>query len=153
MMFLVSSTNGAVAPVGNVNTLTISASATPSADIIMMSTTLNIQTTINTPTAFAIATTNVGSANATNVSLVLSVPSLIEGLVYQVNQTNPITGDIIGAATDLTINIGNTPTFAVFITPTQPIKFDPENNRIMLKLVDGNGKVIGAQSVAISTLK
>jgi hypothetical protein len=39
----------------------------------------------------------------------------------------------------------------VFLTPTQPIAYDPANNRITLKLVDASGKVIGAQSVAVST--
>ena len=152
MTFNVSGTNVGTAPIGAVNTLMFSASATPSADVIMMSTSLNVNTHINNATAFAVATTNVGGANATGVRLVMVIPSSIKGLVYQVNQTNRTTGAIIGPATGLTIAMGDTPTFAVFLTPTQAISFDPENNRIMLQLVDGTGKIIGAQSVAISTV-
>jgi len=152
MTFNVSSTNGANAPISAVNTLTISANATPLADIIMISTTLNVSTPVNNATTFALATINVGGANATGVSLVLRVPSTITGLAYQVNQTNSTTGAIIGPATGLTIAVGATPTFAVFLTPTEAITYDPSNNRITLQLEDGSGKVIGAQSVAVSTL-
>jgi hypothetical protein len=149
MTFNVSSTNGATAPVNGVNILTMAASTTPYADVIMMSTSLDVSTAVNTPTAFAIATINVGVADATDLSLVVDIPSSITGLVYQVNETNP-DGSIIGPAVGLTIPIGGTPTFAVFLTPTQVIDYDPANNRIVLKLVDGSGKVVGAQSVAVS---
>jgi hypothetical protein len=142
--------NQVAAPISAVNTLTISASATPSADVIMMSTSLNVSTAVNTATAFAVATTNVGGASATGVSLILSVPSTITGLAYQLNETNP-DGSIKGPATGLTIGVGAQPTFAVFLIPKQPIAFDPANNRTTLKLIDGSGNVIGAQSVAVST--
>ncbi|VVB93135.1 Carboxypeptidase regulatory-like domain protein [uncultured archaeon] len=150
LTFNVSGTNAAAAPISGVNTLTISASATPLPDIIMISTTLNVSTAVSTATSFAIATSNVG-ATATGVSLNVVVPSSITGLAYQVNQTNATTGAIIGPATGLTINAGAQPTFAVFLQPTQPIAFDPTNNRITLQLVDGTGRIVGAQSVAIST--
>ena len=150
MTFNVSSTNGATAPVNGVNILTMAASTTPYADVIMMSTSLDVSTAVNTATAFAMATTNVGTASATDVNLVVDIPSSITGLVYQVNETN-LDGSIKGPATGLTIPINGNPTFAVFLTPTQAIDYDPANNRIVLKLVDGSGKVVGAQSVAVST--
>lgn len=37
----------------------------------------------------------------------------------------------------------------MFLTPIEPINYDPTNNRITLQLVDGSGKIIGAQSVAV----
>jgi parallel beta-helix repeat protein len=150
MTFDVSGTNGGSAPISGVNTLTMAASATPYADVIMISTSLDVSTAVNTATAFALATTNVGTASATDVSLVVDIPSSITGLSYQVNETNP-DGSIKGPAAGLTIPVGGCPTFAVFLTPTQAIDYDPANNRIVLKLVDGSGKVIGAQSVAVST--
>lgn len=123
----------------------------PYADVIMKSTSLNVSTPFNTPTFFAVTTTNVGAANASNVSLVLSVPISMYGLAYQVNETYPANGTIKGSATGLTLAAGAQTTFAVFLTPTQPIAFNPTINRIALQLVDSNGIVIGAQSVAIST--
>ena len=152
LTFDVSSTNGASAPISGVNTLTISASSVPYADIIMISTALDVSTPVNTPTAFAIATTNVGTADATGVSLVVDIPQTIDGLSYEVYETYPGNGSIKGSAMGLTIPVGAQPTFAVFLTPTEPITFDPANNRIMLKLVDGSGTVVGAQSVAVSTI-
>ena len=150
MIFNVSGTNSRSAPVSGVNTLTMAASSTPYADVIMMSTSLDVSMAVNMATAFALATTNVGSASATDVSLIVEVPTSITGLAYQVNETN-LDGSIKGPATGLTIPVGGSPTFAVFLTPTQTIDYDPADNRIVLKLVDGSGKVIGAQSVAMST--
>ncbi|MFA4956990.1 MAG: NosD domain-containing protein [Candidatus Methanoperedens sp.] len=151
MTFNVSGTNVAAALISAVNTLTNSASVTPSADVIMMSTSLNVSTVVNTPTVFAVATSNVGGASATDANLILDIPSTITGMVYQLNETYPANGTIKGPATGLTIGIGAQPTFAVFLIPTQPIAYDPANNRITIKLADGSGKVIGAQSVAVST--
>jgi hypothetical protein len=128
----------------------MAASATPYADVIMMSTLLDVNTAVNTATAFALSTTNVGTASATGVSLIVDIPSTITGLSYQVNKTN-LDGSIKGPATGLTIPVGGSPTFAVFLTPAQAIDYDPANNRIVLKLVDGSGKVEGAQSMAVST--
>ncbi len=149
MTFNVSSTNGATAPISAVNTLTVAASATPIADVIMMSTNLNVSGSLNNWEDFAVATTNVG-ANATNVTFNVVVPSSITGLITQVNQTYT-NGSIKGPATGLTINAGEQPTFAVFVYPTQAISLDLVSHRITVELVDGNGTVIGAQSVAIST--
>jgi hypothetical protein len=149
LKFNVSGTNVEEAPISAVNTLTIAASATPYADVIMMSTNMNISAGINNWEDLAVATTNVG-ANATGVSFNVVVPSSITGLITQVNQTYT-NGSIKGPATGLTINAGEQPTFAVFVYPTHAIAFDPTNNRITLQLVDGTGKVIGAQSVAVST--
>jgi hypothetical protein len=93
---------------------------------------------------------NAGTGSETDVSLTVEIPSTITGLSYQVNETN-LNGSIKESATGLTIPVGGQPTFAVFLTATQAIDSDPANNRILLKLVDGSGKVIGAQSVAVST--
>jgi len=145
------SDTGGAAPIWPVNTLTMRATTAAAPDIIMMSTDYNVQAGVNTPTAFAIATTNVGGAAATGVSLQVVVPASIQGLQYTVDETNPATGAIIGSATGLTINPGDQPTFVVFLTPTHAIPLDLVNNRITAELVDGSGNVIGAVSVAVST--
>jgi hypothetical protein len=93
---------------------------------------------------------NAGTGSETDVSLTVEIPSTITGLSYQVNETN-LNGSIKESATGLTIPVGGYPTFAVLLTLTQVIDYDSANNRILLKLVDGSGKVIGAQSVAVST--
>jgi beta propeller repeat protein len=152
LTFTVAGTDtGGAAPIWPVNTLTMRATSTAAPDVIMMSTNYNVQTGVNTPTAFAIATTNVGGAAATGVSLNVVVPASITGLSYTLSQTDPATGAIIGPATGLTINPGAQPTFVVFLTPTQPIPMDLVNNRITAELVDGSGNVVGAVSVAVST--
>jgi hypothetical protein len=83
-------------------------------------------------TAFTAAPPDVG-AGTTGVSLTVVVPSSITGFAVLVNQTNPATGAIIVLATGLTINAGDQKTFAVFLTPTQPITLDLVNHRITLQ--------------------
>jgi PKD repeat protein len=152
LTFTVTGTDtGGGAPIWPVNTLTMRATSAAAPDVIMMSTNYNVQTGVNVSIAFAIATMNVGGAAATGVSLQVVVPSSITGLSYTVDQTDPVTGAIIGPATGLTINPGAQPTFAVFLTPMSAIPVDLVNNRITVQLVDGSGNVVGAVSVAVST--
>ncbi|MCZ7394655.1 MAG: glycosyl hydrolase family 18 protein [Candidatus Methanoperedens sp.] len=149
--FDIKTTNGTIvsAPITQVNTFTLAASNTPSADIVMMSTTTDVSASINVPGAFAIATSNVGNAAGANVSLVVDAGTM--PIAVQGKQTNPTTGAIIGNAQNITIGIGGQPTFAVFYTPTGAIANDPGNNRIKIKLVDSSGNILGSQSVAIHT--
>lgn len=151
MTFDIQTTNGTIvsAPITQVNTFVLGATDTASADIIMISTVTDISASVGTSGAFAIATSNVGNAAATGVDLVADVGTM--SLVVSVNQTDPTTGAIIGDAQDMTIGIGETPTFAVFYTPTAAIANDPANNRITLQLVDGSGNLVGSQSVSIHT--
>jgi uncharacterized repeat protein (TIGR01451 family) len=151
MTFDIQTTNGTIvsAPITLVNTFTLSATSSPSADIVMISTVTDISASQNIAGAFAIATSNVGNAAGTNVSLVVDPGTM--SLVVQGKQTNPSTGAIIGDAQNITIGVGEQPTFAVFYTPTGPIANDPNNNRIMIRLVDGSGNILGSQSVSIHT--
>ena len=151
LTFDIQTTNGTIvsAPITMVNTFLLGATDTASADIIMISTATDIAATVNTGGVFAIATSNVGNAIATGVNLVADAGTM--PLSMTVKQIDPLTAAIIGDAQGMTIGIGETPTFAVFYTPTDVIANDPGNNRIVLQLVDGNGHVVGSQSVSIHT--
>jgi hypothetical protein len=115
----------------------------------MVSTVTDVAATVNVGGVFAIATSNVGNAAAADVSLVIDTGTM--PLSVQGKQIDPTTGAIIGDAQHMTIAIGGTPNFAVFYTATAAIANDPGNNRILIKLVDGSGNVLGSQSVSIHT--
>jgi hypothetical protein len=151
MTFDVKTTNGTIvfAPIERVNTFTLAATNGPSADIVMVSTVTDVSATVNVGGVFAIATSNVGNAAAADVSLVIDTGTM--PLSVQGKQIDPTTGAIIGDAQHMAIAIGGTPNFAVFYTATAAIANDPGNNRILIKLVDGSGNVLGSQSVSIHT--
>ncbi|MFA4956985.1 MAG: VWA domain-containing protein [Candidatus Methanoperedens sp.] len=151
MTFDIKTTNGTIvsAPISLVNTFTLSAPNTASADIVMISSITDISASQNVGGVFAIATSNVGNAAATNVSLVVDPGTM--PLVVLGRQINPSTAADIGDAQHINIGVGEQPAFAVYYTPTGPIANDPGNNRIMIRLVDSNGNTLGSQSVAIHT--
>jgi uncharacterized repeat protein (TIGR02543 family) len=141
------------------NTLLLSASATPVPDIVALVATLQNDgiahlagTTNQGSGVFAVATVNLGTvaaitatANTGGVSLPLDI---------KLCQTNPTTGICIspmGVSTTLIVNNSDTPTFAVFIDRTGPITFDPANSRITVQFADSNGAVRGETSVAVQS--
>jgi streptogramin lyase len=139
------------------NTLLLSASATPVPDIVALAATaqddgiLHITGTSGS-NAFAVATVNVGAsaqitatANTGSASLRLSIALC---------QTNPSTGTRLAtpaASVSATINTNATPTFGIFATASGAVPFLPATNRIFVQFSDGNGIVRGSTSVAVQT--
>jgi hypothetical protein len=158
VLFSFACQNVAQAPVvTGLDTLLLSASATPSPDIVALAeTTLNdgiLHIPGNTGSnAFAVATVNVGataSITATADTNGVSLP-----LVISLCQTDPQSGICIsgiGPSATTTINANATPTFAIFGMATAAVPFDPANNRIFVRFSDSSGVVRGATSVAVET--
>jgi photosystem II stability/assembly factor-like uncharacterized protein len=152
------------ATISGVNTLLLSASTSPTPDIIAVAATLNQDGIVNVSTTalagataspagvFAVATVNVGagamitvSADTGSVSLPLSV---------SICQTIPVTGTCEGSPTNsvtIQIDAGATPTFGIFVTAAGTVPFDPGSNRIFARFKDAGGVTRGAASVAVRT--
>ncbi len=149
-------TNTAPAPsTTGLNTLLLSASATPVSDLIAVAATLSNDgiVTLASVAAFAVATANVGVGGLITVSANTGAVSLPVSLVLC--QTNPTTGACLAPATPtvtLQIDAGATPTFSIFVGASGPIPFDPANNRIFVRFTDSGNIVRGATSVAVRTL-
>jgi hypothetical protein len=151
--------NANAAPIiPGLNTLLVSASATPVADIVAMAATLNADGIVNVPEdsgtgVFAVATVNVGTGDTLTVSA--NTGSVNLPINLSICQTNPATGICVGSlASSVTtqINAGQTPTFAIFVAGTgTAIPFDPANNRIFVRFKDTDGATRGATSVAVRT--
>jgi len=149
---------GTAQTISGVNTLLLTASDTPTADVITLAATLTHDAIVNIPGvggtgAFAVATTNIGASGSITASADTGATALPIGL--GLCQTNPATGDCLGqptAALTLTMDAGSTPTFAVFaMGQGQTVPFNPALNRIFVRFKDATGVTRGASSVAVRT--
>jgi len=102
--------------------------------------------------AFAVASANLGASDTITVSADTGGAPL--PVTIYLCQTNPTTGaciSAVGATAVTTINTGDTPTFAIFVTAKAAVAFDPANSRIFIRFSDSNGIVRGASSGAVRT--
>jgi hypothetical protein len=155
LSFDCSNTSPALVTAG-LNTLLLSASATPVPDIVALVATPSGDGIVDVPgtngsNAFAVATVNVGSADTITAS---AAPSVILPLFLSICETNPATGACLSApATSVTtpIKTGAIPTFSIFVTGTGMVPFDPASNRIFVRFKDAGGVTRGSPSVAVRT--
>lgn len=140
------------------DTILLSASATPVPDIVALAATSggNGIVDVSGPSgsgAFAVATVNVGAsglitATADTGNITLPVDLAVCG-------TNAATGVCttpIGASATVQIDAGQTPTFAAFLTAHGTFAFDPALHRAFLRFKDQANTTRGATSVAIRIL-
>ena len=146
-----------VATLVGINTLLLSASATPVPDIVALAATLNNDGIANIPGAhgtgiFAVATVNVGAG--ARITATADTGAGSPPVTIALCQTDPRPGVLSAAAgieRDDADRRGATPTFGFFVTGTGPVPFDPATNRIFVRFKDGNGVTRGATSVAVRT--
>jgi hypothetical protein len=149
-------TNPAPINVG-LNTLLLSASDTPVADIVALAVTLSNDGIVNIPGtngagAFAVATVNVGASGSITASADGGNTAL--PVVINLCETNPATGQCIssiGLTVTTTINGNATPTFGIFVQGNGTVPFDPAGNRIFVRFKDGGSVTRGSTSVAVRT--
>jgi hypothetical protein len=152
-----SNTNPAPVNTG-LNTLLLSASATPVPDIVALAATLppdpgvvNVPGT-NGTAVFAVATVNVGASGNITASADTGGASLPVNI--SLCQTNPGNGQCIsgiGPSVTTQINANATPTFGIFVQGAGNVPFDPAANRIFVRFNDGSGITRGSTSVALRT--
>jgi hypothetical protein len=151
-------TNTNPAPINTgLNTLLLSASATPIPDIVALAATTTNDGIVNIPGtngigAFAVATVNVGATGAITASADTGNATL--PVVINLCQTNPATGQCISAidsSVTTQINANATPTFGIFVQGSGNVPFDPAANRIFVRFKDGGNVTRGSTSVAVRT--
>jgi hypothetical protein len=148
------------APIVNgLNTLLLSASSTPTPDVIALAATLQqdgiVHVTNGSPPTgvFAVATDNLGSGDTITVATNTGAATL--PITVTVCQTNPSTGACMQTAAGnvaTTINSGATPTFGIFVTASGNVPLDPANNRIFVTFTDSANTIRGETSVAVETM-
>ena len=147
-------------PANNVpglNTLVLSASNTPTPDIVALAATLSNDgiVEVSGTGVFAVATVNVGASGTIIVSA--DTGNAVLPVSISVCETNPISGAClappVSAAGSVTTQIdsGETSTFAFFVAASGNVPLDPAVNRIFVRFKDSGGAVRGATSVAVQT--
>ena len=146
-----------VAPiVTGVDTMDLSGSSTPTADVVALAATPTNNGIIDVPkngaAAFAIAAINLGATATLNVSVDTGAAPL--PVAATICPTNPATGECLllpGALVTLDIAAGTTPTFSVFLQSSGAIPFDPATARAFVRFEDAAGGLHGSTSVAIES--
>ena len=150
--------NGLPAPVTpGVNTFTLSASPTETADIVTIASTIG-GTGVATPplsarTAFSVAAINIGAPGeitATPGDGGAGLP-----LDLEICQTDPGTGACLAgrsASVDVDFERNETATFTVFVGGTGvAVASNPAVNRVRVEFTNGDGVLVGSTSVAVET--
>jgi alpha-tubulin suppressor-like RCC1 family protein len=145
--------------VPGLNTLLLSASSTPSPDLISIGSTPSGDGIASIPgatgsTAFGAATVNIGAAGTITASVDDNGRGL--ALTALLCVTNPTTGACTNPATPaasatFALAANASATVAVFVTGTGNVPFDPGANRLFLRFKTADGVTRGATSVAVRT--
>jgi hypothetical protein len=151
--------------VSGVNTLALSASSTPTPDIVALAATVKNDGIVDIPGTtgtgfFAVATVNVGTGAMIRVTADSTVAELAPSPFAlcptdaQGNCTKSLAPSQL-----VQINAGQTASFTIFVTGADTVAFDPAHNRVFVRfqeLVAGPfglmpGPVRGSTSVAVRT--
>jgi len=142
--------------VTGLNTLLLSSSTTPVADIVALAASgdpgiVDIPGATGTG-AFAVATVDVGAAS--NIAASANTGGASLPVTLTICETDPGSGNCLAApaaSVATAINPGQTPTFAVFVQGSGVVPFDPANNRVSVQFADSTGTIRGETSVAVRT--
>jgi probable HAF family extracellular repeat protein len=142
--------------VTGLDTLLVSASITPTPDVIALGATPQndgIVHVTGTPMqgAFAVATDNLGSSSTITVAANTGTVKL--PITVTVCQTNAAGACMQTPSATVATTIGSnaTPTFGIFVSASNAVPFDPTNNRIFVTFTDSTNTVRGETSVAVET--
>ena len=146
---------GSAVSINGVNTLVVSASNNPQADIIALATTTSGDGIVEVDGvgAFAASAINIGSTSQLTVEV--DTGSVNLPLNLSLCETDATAACVGGGSPTETVsrNFANqdVATFSIFVEATGTVTFDPAQHRLRLRFVDGDGNVRGATSVAVRT--
>jgi sugar lactone lactonase YvrE len=139
-----------------VNTVDLTFSSTPTADIVALSATATNNGTLLVPTgkagAFAVATINLGAAAQITASVDTGTTDL--PITLTICETNPSTAQCLAApagSVSLNFAANATPTFSVFVQANGPIALAPASARIFVRFEDASKGLHGSTSVAVES--
>ncbi|MEE2526507.1 S8 family serine peptidase [Hyphobacterium sp. HN65] len=143
-------------PIPGVTTMSLTASATPGADIISIAVTPSANGILAVPeggaAAFSVAAVNIGASQSVTITPGTGGETL--PLTISVCETNPGTGACISAqqsSVTMTFAANETRTFTVFVSSTGAVSFLPATNRVFVTFTNGSDVTVGATSVAVQS--
>ena len=142
--------------VSGVDTVDLTMSSSPVADVIALAATASGNGIAELPQggagAFAVATSNLGASADLTVSVDTGSATL--PLTLGICQTDPSSGQCISTlGTSVTLDIASNaaPTFSVFLDSSGAIPLAPASSRIFVRFKDASGNLHGSTSVAVET--
>jgi hypothetical protein len=149
--------NGGPAPSTSANGFQLSSNTSPEADIIALVATPSGDGIVTIPATtgvgfFSVASINLGASNQLTVTA--DTGDVLLPVTLTLCETNPTTSVCLATpapAVTTQIDANATPTFAVFVSASATVPFDPENNRAIVRFKDGSDIDRGSASVAIRT--
>lgn len=132
------------------NSLVLSGNDASTADIIGLTTVVDLAVEQGSTAVFAVGSANVGFDDVIGVTVDsgdVELPLLLE-LCRTDSETGVCLEDPVPVST-LSYPAGSTASFAVFVTAIQPIANDPARNRIFVRFTDAAGDLRGATSTAV----
>jgi hypothetical protein len=140
-----------------INTLLLTASSSPTPDVIALAATVGGNGTVSLDGApasgsFAVAITNLGASD--NVTVTTNTGASTLPVSVAICQTDPTSSVCLQApSTTITLGIGTnaTATFGIFVTGTGDVAPLPGADRIFVQFADSNSTVVGSTSVAVNT--
>lgn len=132
------------------NTVLLSAQSESSADVIGLTTVVDLAADVGDTAIFAVGSANVGAVADITASVDDGGADLpLELSVCLTDATTGACVSDIGPMATLSFAAASTDSFAVFATATDTIDSDPANNRIFVRFSDSDGVVRGATSTAV----
>jgi hypothetical protein len=145
------SNTSATAPLPGINTWNLRATSSPGPDMIALTTTTDFHQVACTGTLpFAVAMSNVG-ATASQVTVTADTGSANLPITTLIQESNPVTGSIIGDNILENVGAGQNRTVVVWVTFNGCVNFDPAAHRIFIRFKDAGNNLIGSTSTAVST--
>jgi len=139
-------------PLVGINTINLSASVDPVADVVALITTTDLAVPIGGSASAAVAVANVGSSAEVTVMLDTAEASLpLETLVCQTNTSTGACLAPLSGQTELTLEANATASFMVTLNASDYIDFNPANNRVFVRFIDESGVLRGATSLSVRT--
>jgi hypothetical protein len=145
------------AVIPGVDTVDLTMSATPTADIIALAATTSNDGILKIPAsgiaAFAVASSNLGATATITVSVDIGTAFL--PVTATICQSDPSNGSCLGTpagSVSLSYAGGTTPTFSIFVAASGSVAFAPASSRVFVRFEDAGGNLHGSTSVAVETL-
>lgn len=143
-------------PIPGVTTVTLSASAAQTADIVSIAATPTANGILDIPLngarAFSVAAVNIGAAQT--VTITPGTGGVTLPLTIDMCETNPATGVCLtGRTPTVAVNFAanESRTFTIFVRSTGAVAFTPSTNRVFVTFTNATPATVGATSVAART--
>lgn len=132
------------------NSVLLAAASDPVADIIGVTTVVDLVASVGSTTLFAVGSANVGATDEVSVTVDDGGAGLPLQLALCVTDstTGACTSEV-GTSVSLSYEAATTNSLAVFVSPAERIENDPATNRIFVRFSDENGVVRGTTSTAV----